>query len=462
MKIYNINPELQKNIWMEMSLHRLIIMPAIIGSIFFLSYLINDNFKAFIKNIGDLSIVIFIILVLFWGTKLASEAIISEVNDRTWDSQRMTTIGPFAMSMGKLLGSTILSWYGGLFCLIAYFISCFFKPSTINYLKLMVIMILMALFCHAMTISFSLVGIRKTKGDKKLNSGIYFLLGFIIAIGFITPWSKELLDSPLSIQWYYLKISLIDLAVFTSIIFSFWALFGLYRNMRAELQIENGPITWLLFLLTLIFYFSGYIANINKNISYMDRFLYGFYISFSITWISTYVMAFGESKNSVIIRFLIDKIKKREWKPFFYYIPLWAVSLFLSIFIYFLIFTFSFRINSEDISVINKTFSNSSLYLFNLLCFQLRDIGIIIFLNLKSGKEEKGDIAAFIYLLILYALIPSLISGADFKKILPVFLPLFEKNIFYGTLPILLQVFIIFLMCYIRWINLSKIPNNKN
>ena len=42
---------------------------------------------------------------------------VGEIRDRTWDGQRLSSLGAGTMIWGKLFGSTIFNWFGGAICL---------------------------------------------------------------------------------------------------------------------------------------------------------------------------------------------------------------------------------------------------------------------------------------------------------------------------------------------------------
>ncbi|MGD8642238.1 MAG: hypothetical protein PVG89_16490, partial [Gammaproteobacteria bacterium] len=116
-----MNPEFQRNVWLELTPHRVVSMPAVLVAVFFLVYLIaGDRYP---DPLRITAMTIFFLLTLLWGSRLAGEALVNEVQDRTWDQQRMSSISPWSMSWGKLFGSTVFTWYGAAICLLAYFIA---------------------------------------------------------------------------------------------------------------------------------------------------------------------------------------------------------------------------------------------------------------------------------------------------------------------------------------------------
>ena len=55
--------------------------------------------------------------VVLWGTRSAALSVVGEIRERTWDSQKLSSIGPSQMVWGKLFGATFANWFGGALCL---------------------------------------------------------------------------------------------------------------------------------------------------------------------------------------------------------------------------------------------------------------------------------------------------------------------------------------------------------
>jgi len=110
-----VNPELQRNLWLEFSLHRLVVMPCVLALLFLCAALgTQPNSDVGVTTTG---LLLFIGLAGFWGARRAADAVTEEFRGKTWDGQRMSALGPWAMTWGKLVGSTSYAWYGALMCL---------------------------------------------------------------------------------------------------------------------------------------------------------------------------------------------------------------------------------------------------------------------------------------------------------------------------------------------------------
>ena len=116
-----LNPEFQRNLWLELTPHRRVAMPVILGAVFLLVYLSSAH--QFGDSTATVAAMLYFILAIVWGTRLAADSVSGEIRDHTWDLQRMSSLQPWSLSWGKLFGSTAFAWYGALLCLVVFAIS---------------------------------------------------------------------------------------------------------------------------------------------------------------------------------------------------------------------------------------------------------------------------------------------------------------------------------------------------
>ena len=108
-----MNPELRRNLWLELSMHRLVAMPVVLVLVLALiSARSSDPWPA----VFDAALWILVLVLHLWGGRNAAEAVTEEVRDRTWDWQRLSSLVPWQMTWGKLFGATAYSWYGAAWC----------------------------------------------------------------------------------------------------------------------------------------------------------------------------------------------------------------------------------------------------------------------------------------------------------------------------------------------------------
>ena len=117
----NINPEFQRQLYLECSQARLIGIPLILSAVFTLSYFADNHRLA--SGSAQAAMTLFLIITLLWGARQAMDSVAEEYRDRTWDTQRLSALSPWQMVWGKWLGCTIMVWYAGLICLLVYLIA---------------------------------------------------------------------------------------------------------------------------------------------------------------------------------------------------------------------------------------------------------------------------------------------------------------------------------------------------
>jgi hypothetical protein len=114
-----LNAELRRNIWLNFTAQRLILTPLIISLIIYVTYMFSGK-----GDSGSLSFYLACFFIFLWGVKDASETVIEEINNSTWDFQRQSTISPWSMTCGKLFGSTLFSWWCHFLSFLLCNVSC--------------------------------------------------------------------------------------------------------------------------------------------------------------------------------------------------------------------------------------------------------------------------------------------------------------------------------------------------
>ena len=234
-------------------------------------------------------------------------------------------------------------------------------------------------------------------------------------------------------HWHGIAILPIDMMLYSSLFFFLWGIVGMHRAMRKELQYENWPIAWTLFLLSLMVYCIGFIP---------PGFIHGAPLLFIFCWISFtiaislfYLMLLVEAKNLVDLRRLITGIRQDRWSALAVKIPTWLISLLFAACICVPMLFFAETVKLSSLYNDNFFIQLSPLTLF---CFCLRDLGIVLHVNFSSTKKNR-DMVAMFYLAILYLLIPLLLSIAGAEALLPWFIPIPKAGLLNSALPVGIQ-----------------------
>lgn len=459
MKLIEYNPEIQRNIWETITPTKLIVMPVLLVLIF--------SIAGSTTNIGIISLILFYIITVMVGAYVAGEEIPNEIQEKTWDWQRMSTLTPWQMTIGKLFGSTIYQWYAGAICILAFIYSgLVLKIEILNLIQIVICMILVATFFQSYAMLLG-IGTREMPIRMRRFLVIGILLGLAIvlvtvftAIGIANYFEKrintEQLNAP-NTSWFFIKLPLLTHFLMGLLFLNFWSFMGLYRSFRTEMYYFNGPEFFTLFLISVPFYFSGYLFN-DKGIA----------TSVYLTLLCSGIAVFAYS--AAIITAIIDKmeviafrrwffyLEKKDYKKVGYDTPLWLIALVVEI-ISSLLALLMFMISSAELGKLEPDFPQKVLYFLLVVnLFTIRDIGIFMYNNFTQGKNAIG--LTFTYLFILYYVLPALLATSGNLHLLPAFYPIpytdeFEISATNIIIP-LIQAVIMILIIRNVWISKNE------
>ena len=449
----NINPEFQRYVWLEFSPHRLIGMPMVLGAIFFLTYVVSGS-DASVTMVA-VSSWTFGILLYIWGTRLASEAVIEEVLERTWDTQRMSSIGPWPMTWGKIFGSAVYTWYGGGICLLVYIIAALDVIPSDTLIKSLCLLLGCAFLSHSVGLLTSLQALQKKYLTTRRGTAGYSFVGIIAMLPFLVLGITDESGSGANVvSWYGASYGRLNFVLSSLAVFTAWSFLGVYRMMRTELQIRNAPWTWLGFLIFIMGYVSGFISD--PGIPIVDS-VYGlktgdilsarFFVSFVIGLTTVYLLALSEPKNPVVFRKMAQFAKVGEWSRLLEIAPRWL----LTIPVVFVV-GIGTVIYLPGVLESERTSIHGGAFIAALFLFMVRDVGILVFLNL-ARSQRRADLATIIYLFVLYLLVPGILKGMGISAMNSFFLPRWDVNFVAATLPVILEIGLVYFLLMRRWRN---------
>src|SRR6185312_6682148 len=97
-----VNPELERNLWLEASPFRL----ALILGLLLLVFSATSIAPRGLMTTPGTALALYWFFAVLWGTRSAALSVVAEIRERTWDGQQLSAIGPWEMVWGKLFGST--------------------------------------------------------------------------------------------------------------------------------------------------------------------------------------------------------------------------------------------------------------------------------------------------------------------------------------------------------------------
>lgn len=425
-----VNPEFRRNLWLEMTQHRVIGMPLVLGALFLLVYLLNG--RSFGKEVAYIALVMGGLMAVMWGASQAAESMLSEVRSHTWENQRMTAMSAWEMAWGKLFGGTVYSWYGTLICVAVYFLST--EAALPDALRYVALLLLSGLFVQGMALLSTLQFLKKERSVGRSQGVLYAIIGLFV----VSPYLQMSIEKGLSITWYGLSLSGITFALASLSAFVCWGVVGIYQSMRSELQMQNGIWLWVLFVAWLMAYLSGFPdhAMSGRWSETSSRLLVSSLVVMSLA----YVMILVESKDPVLFSRLKRLLQQGDWKRLNRTMPCWMATLLMGLVVNSVLAGLFFIERNQQYG----------LFFIAIFLFVLRDICIVLWVNF-SRQRKRADMTAILYLLVLYGLLPAITNALGFDGLRLLFYPQWGEDVYVGTLLALLQFAGVLWLVMRRW-----------
>lgn len=395
------NPEFRRHLWLELTPHRLVGMPAVLAGIFYLAYLSGRLQGG--SQVSYVAMGVFVALAYLWGTRQATESVLTEIRDRTWDWQRLSAIDPWALTWGKLFGSTVYTWYGGLICLVVYGVTATDVPAA-QVLKTIALLACGALFCHSLGLLSSLQAIAKERRPPRSFSSAFLILALFV----VFPLIQAAFQNG-TVPWYGHDVATIDFILGSLVCFTTWTVVGVYCLIRAELKFRTPPLAWPAFTLFFMVWTGGVAAG-GKNESA------GLLAAFVAACGLTYLMIFLERKDPVAFRRLLQAVDSGPRQRLLAQLPCWALTLPFVLAAAALLLLFPPQLAG------NAPLWTSRALVVTMTAFVGRDVSLVLFLNL-GDRPKRADLIALLWLLLLYGLIPAIVNLLGFDPATALFWP---------------------------------------
>jgi hypothetical protein len=442
-----MNPEFRRNLLLELTPHRLVVMPLILLLLYGAAGLVEGGEAA-----SSVAGFVMLILLVAWGTRLAADAVLGEVAGRTWDSQRMSALEPWPMGWAKLLGSTIFVWYGGILSIPALLYGR--ADDVLDLLRIITV----GLFAQALALFVSLVIQRLRPERLRFQVTQAQLAGLV---GAILLWNALHWHYP-EIDWYGFTFWGAEFTLVSGLIFLAWCCLGVYRLMRAELQFRCWPAGWAAFTVFCAIYVAGFaprrlvdVVVFSPNEAMILRLLLAYFAVTALTWLA----AFAEPKGFVRLRRWRDTARAGSLRRILGVLPSWLPGLLLAIAACILLVVLS-QFSEGEYFLSGRmhgptTSGPISAFAVALLLFLLRDIGILHLVTM-DGRTRHTLMSALVYFGVLYAILPAILFSLDLGKVVPVLLPSPSGQPAVVILPVLLQVILTVGLIGYRWRRLAR------
>ena len=269
-----MNPEFERNLWLEASPRRIAWAAVALGVIYGLTAMSAQRVLG--PALATCGVVVAVVCGMIWGARAAGGAVLNEIGDRTWDFQRLSALEPWAMTWGKLFGATSLAWLCALTGLVVTGLALGWTGRE-DAVTTPLFVGLTALLLQAICMAAALVGVRKARAEGRTarSAGVAggLVIGVLLLFGVATSESFQhgaglsdltrIFASSGVVAWWGLTVPATTFRMLTVAAFAAWAMAGAWRLMRLELQMQNLPSVWPAFLVFLTAFTGGLVYPTN-------------------------------------------------------------------------------------------------------------------------------------------------------------------------------------------------------
>jgi hypothetical protein len=422
-----MNPEFRRNLWLELTPRRVLLMTIVLALAFFAASLSGgtDYRPAWVAEM------FYYFIVVIWGSRNAALSVVGEIRDRTWDGQRLSSLSAAGMTWGKLFGSTIYNWFGGAICLAVIIVSEFVHQGLFVAGLDIVYFVALGVISQAVALLASLVAVRRRQSHTRFGIFLYQTAGIIAAFAVFYLWKAAdpagsfITRKPASefVEWWGQHVDARPFFLVTLALFTAWTLVGCYREMRVELKMRNGPLVWAAFLVFMGVYAAGFDAWLPRTVANSGWGAVALRLALAggTYGCLSYVMVLLEPKDRVLYRWLGGELGKGRIGSFVLGLQGWMMSYLATLVLAAALFILLCRADLlGDAALVATAFA-----------FLTRDVGLFVLFQTFPGRR-RGDFAAVAVLFALYALIPAILRGLGLEEAVSFFLPLPTSPIWIG------------------------------
>lgn len=457
----SFNPELQRNVWLQMSWSRLLVAPMLIGILM----------AAAIATVAPPADVIseaarwfFVIFMAFWSTRRVADSLAEEIGGGTWEGQRMSGLSAWSMMWGKLFGGAIFPWYCGLICLAVMIWYGLQAPPADLRLPVwhqVATLLVSAILAQATSLTVALVLLRKAQFRRRLTVTMAQLAGLLV---FVLSLMWDYNVQPLAAEggqviWYDRTFDGWIFFLASIAAFAIWALLAVLRLMSLELLYATRPWAWTLFVLFAMAYVAGF------HVIGVQVLSWRLFVAFLTAAGLTYVAFFAEAKDPVRYRWGLARFGAMQWWRALQFMPWWLISYILAAIAgaatIWSIMMGGQMMAAETWSLELERYASwfalgpIAYRIAAALLFILRDMLFLLWLNF-SRTRNRADLSGLVILVIVYVPLPMLLMAAGLGQFLPAVAPIAVAGVLAIAWPAA-EALVMAVLLYLRWRKAARI-----
>ncbi len=457
----SFNPELQRNVWLQMSWSRLVVAPLLIG---ILLAAVIATLEPPADVMAEAARWFFVIFIAFWSTRRVADALAEEIGGGTWEGQRMSGLTAWSMTWGKLFGGAIFPWYCGLICVgVMVWYGLKVPPSELRLpvWHQVAILLVTAILAQATSLTVALVLLRKVQFRRRLTVTMAQIAGLLV---FVLALTRDYNADPLAadggqIIWYDRSFDGGMFYLASIAVFAIWALLAVLRLMSLELLYATRPWAWTLFVLFAMAYVAGF------HVVGVQVLSWRLFVAFMVGTSLTYIAFFAEAKDPVRYRWGLARFGAMHWWRAREVVPWWLITYILAV-IAGVATIWSIAMGGQVMAPegwVGEVEQYAAWFALGpityriaaALLFLLRDMLFLLWLNF-SRTRNRADLSGLVILVIVYVPLPRLLTAAGGVHLLPAVAPVAVDNIFAIAWPAA-EALVMAILLYLRWRKAARI-----
>lgn len=440
-----MNPEFRRNLWIQFTGTRVLIAGLLTGLLMVCALAVDYGLtrRDFVPSItGFVAYWLTAAILLFWAGRQAAGAVLREIRGRTWDAQRLSTLHPWTMAWGKLFGATSLAWLMAAICAAAYVAADAFERPLRSVAAGAAALIGYGVVCQATGMLASLARLSGRPGERGGGTTLAHVVG-IVATGLLAAFVYWGLDN--EARWFGFELGREGLLLLTIWFFALWAVAGVYRRMRRELQMRSTPWAWLLFLVTFVVYGEG--LAYGRGQPQIALLLPAGLLALML-WTVTLI----EAKDPLTLRQSLQHIGRGRWRDGFGILPLWLVTygVFALAVAGAIALGAGEAVSLRFLRIPDAPTADATLILVATVLFLTRDVLIVQTLSLGRDAGLAGVSGGMAWF-VLYFAVPAVLVAGRQTALLGIVLPTGQGGWLLGVLPAAVQAGLCLILFAWRW-----------
>lgn len=399
-----MNPEFRRQLTLELTPSRLVLMPAILLLMAVCVFMIEQQEPLLYLHQGAL--VVMGLLAACVGTFTALTSINDEVNERTWDQQRMSAMGPWRMAWGKLLGGPSYAWYGALLCAAVALASGMLLGRTSRTLQTVLLCVLGVGALHCGLMASRLYGMDPARpAGNRSTWGLVIIVFFLVQmVGGLVVGLDSLLVTLETAHWWGVPMAGSHLALFLAACTLLLGLLALWRAMSMQLSVPTTPWAWVLGNAAACALLLGLVPDTTARVLG----------AIALLVLATYYAAATENRVAQRWRSVLYSARHGQWRRVWQSLPLWPVSWCMA----FAVLLPAYVLWNADPLAARDGLGPLVLM---VLLHVLRDCGIHLFFALRNSYRSPLGMTMLV-VLVLGGILPAMLWSTGLA---PLFEPLF-------------------------------------